>query len=160
MSPRDHQFRQLYANRFRHIVFKPIKKSDLEVNICIKDKCLSRVSQIQFLGTIIDDKLTRRPHIDYISKKLSKANAIIYRVKPYVTQETLCGLYCSLVYPYLNSCDVICGDTFKTHLKRIISLQREAVRCLNFRNHTDFSTGALTVELKFIKFSDLNKYLI
>ena len=42
-------------------VFKSIKKSDLEVNICINDKCLSRVSQVKFLGTIIDDKLTCYP---------------------------------------------------------------------------------------------------
>ena len=68
------------------IVFKTVKKSDLEVNICINDKRLSRVSQVKFLGTIIDDKLTWKPHIDYISKKLSKAIAIMYRLKAYVTQ--------------------------------------------------------------------------
>ena len=67
--------------------------SDFEVNLCINDKCLSGVSQVKFLGTIIDDKFTWRPHIHYISKKLSKAIAIMYRIKPYVTQETLCGLY-------------------------------------------------------------------
>ena len=83
----------------------------------------------------------------------------MYRIKPYVTQETLCGLYYSLVYPYLTYCNVIWGNTFKTHLKPIISLQRKAVRCLNFRNHNDFSTDALMIELKLIKFSDLNKYL-
>ena len=37
------------------IVFKAVKKSDLEVNVCIKDKRLSRVSQVKFLGTIIDE---------------------------------------------------------------------------------------------------------
>ena len=67
------------------IVFQSVKKPDLEVNICINDKCLSRVSHVKFLGTIIDDKLTCRPHIDYISKKLSTAIAIMYRIKPYVT---------------------------------------------------------------------------
>ena len=141
------------------IVFKSVKKSDLEVNLCINYKCLSRVNQLKFLGTIIDDKLTWRPHIDYISKKLSKAIAIMYRIKPYVTQETLCGLYYSLVDPYLTYCNVIWGNTFKTHLKPIISLQRKAVRCLNFRKHNDFSTDALMLELKLIKLSDLNKYL-
>ena len=59
------------------IVFKAVKKSYLEVNICINDKRLSRVSQVKFLGTIIDYKLTWKPHIDYKSKKLSKAIAII-----------------------------------------------------------------------------------
>ena len=141
------------------IVFKSVKKLDLELNLCINDKCLSRVNQVKFLGTIIDDKLTWRPHIDYISMKLSKAIAIMYRIKPYVTQETLCGLYYYLVFSYLTYCNVIWGNTFKTHLKPIISLQRKAVRCLNFRNHNDFSTDALMLELKLIKFSDLNMYL-
>ena len=129
------------------------------MNICINDKCLSRVSQVKFLGTIIDDKLTWKPHIDYISKKLSKAIAIMYRLKAYVTQETLCSLYYSLVYPYLTYCNVVWGNTFKTHLKPLISLQRKAVRCLNFRNHNEFGTDALMLELKLIKFCDLNKYL-
>ena len=141
------------------LFFKSVKKSDLEVNLCIHDKCLSRVNQVKFLGTIIDDKMTWRPHIDYISKKLSKAIAIMYRIKPYVTQETLCGLYYSLVYPYLTYCNVVWGNTFKTHLKPIISLQRKAVRCLNFRSNNVSSTDALMLELKLIKFSDLNKYL-
>ena len=100
-----------------------------------------------------------RPHINYISKTSSKAITIMYRIKPYVTQETRCGLYYSLVYPYLTYCNVVWGNTFKTHLKPIISLQRKAVRCLNFRNHNNFSTDALMLELKLIKFSDFNKYL-
>ena len=58
------------------IVFRTVKKSDLEVNICINDKRLSRVSRVKFLETIIDDKLTWKPHIHYISEKLSKAIAI------------------------------------------------------------------------------------
>ena len=83
----------------------------------------------------------------------------MYRIKLYVIQETLCGLYYSLVYHYLSNCNVIWGNTFKTHLKPITSLQRKALRCLNFLNHNDFSTDALMLELKLIKFCDLNKYL-
>ena len=122
----------------------------------MNDKCLSCVHQVTFLGTTIGYELTGRPHIDYISKKLSKAIAKLYRIKPNGTQETLCVLYYSLVYPYLTYCDVIWGNTFKTHLKPTISQQRKAVRCLNFHNHVDFSTDALMLELKF---SDSNKYL-
>ena len=69
------------------IVFKPVKKSDIEVNICINDKRLSHVSQVEFLGTIIDEILTWKPHIDHTSKKLLKAIAIMCRLKAYVTQE-------------------------------------------------------------------------
>ena len=53
------------------IVFKTVTKSDLEVNISINDKHPSHVSQVKLFGTISDDELTWKPHIDYISKKLS-----------------------------------------------------------------------------------------
>ena len=112
---------------------------------------------MKFLGTI--EKSTWKPHIDYISKKLSKADAIMYWLKAFVTLETLCSLYYSLVYPYLTYCNVAWGNIFKTHLKPLISLQRKAVRCLNFRNHNEFGTDAQMLELEFIKFCDLNKYL-
>ena len=129
------------------------------MNICINDKRLSHVSQVKFLGTIIDDKLTWKPPINYISKKLSKAIVIMYKLKAYDTQVTLCSLYYSLYHPYLTYCNVVWGNTFITHLKPLISLQRKAVRCLNFRNHKEFGIDALMLELKLIKFCDLNKYL-
>ena len=93
------QVNKLYSNveKSGFIHFKSVKKLDLEVDICINDTCLSRVSQVKFLGTIIDDKLTWQPHIDYISKKFSRAIAIMYRIKPSITQETLCGL-CILIW--------------------------------------------------------------
>ena len=68
-------------------------------------------------------------------------------------------MYHSLAYPYLTYCNVVWGNTFKTHLKSPISLKRKAVRCLNFRNHDEFGTDALMLEPKSIKFCDLNKYL-
>ena len=93
------------------------------------------------------------------SKKLSKAIASMCMLKAYVTQETMCSLYYSLVNPYLTYCNVVWGNTFKTHLKPLISLQRKTVRCLNFRNHNEFGIDALMLELTLIKFCDLNKYL-
>ena len=49
------QVNRLYldADESCFIVFKSVKKSDLEVNICTNDKCLSRVSQILFLGNTV-----------------------------------------------------------------------------------------------------------
>ena len=34
------------------------------------------------------------------------------------------------------------------------------LKCLNFRNHNDFSTDALMLDLKLIKFYDFNKYFV
>ena len=136
-----------------------MKKSDLEVNICVIDKRVYRVSQVKFLGTIIDDELTWKPQIDYISKKLSKAISIMYRLKAYEPQKTLCQLYYSLVYPYSTYCNVVWGNNSNAHLKHLISLQRKAVRCFDIRNHNEFGTDAFMLELKLIKFCDLNRHL-
>ena len=113
--------------------------------------CLSCQSS-EISGNYHYDKLTWEPQIDYISKKLSKAISIMYRLKAYDTQKTLCSLYCSLVYPYLTYCNVVWGNKFKAHLKPLIFLHRKAVRCFNVRNHKEFGTE----ELKLIKFCDLN----
>ena len=93
--------------------FKTAKKLDLKGNICINDKCLSRVSQVEFLRTIIHDKLTWKSHIDYLYQKLSKAIAIVYSLKAYFTQEAICGLYYCPCHPYTTYCNVVWGNTFK-----------------------------------------------
>ena len=51
------------------IVFKTVKELDLEVN----------VSHVKFMGTVIDDKLSWKPHM----------YKCMYKLKAYVTQKVM-----------------------------------------------------------------------
>ena len=49
-----------------------------------------------------------------------------------LNNETLCMLYNCFVYPYLNYCVDIWGDTFKTHLQTLVKLQKRVLRIISY----------------------------
>ena len=84
------------------MVFKPRQKREylnvkLEINQCTTD----RVKESMFVGVILDENLSRKPHTAIIAKKISKSIGIIYIVSLCLPTSTLCTLCYSLVYPYL-----------------------------------------------------------
>lgn len=94
----------------------------------INDVEIERVSEIKFLGVIIDNKLCWKPHITYIKAKMSKSIAILYKVKDLLNQKSLYTLYCSVVVPYITYCVEVWGNTYKTNTNPIVMLQKRAIR--------------------------------
>ena len=62
------------------------------------------VSEIKFLGVVIDNNLSWKSHVKHIKTKISKSLSIINKAKPYLDVNALRTLYCSLILPYLSYC--------------------------------------------------------
>ena len=73
-----------------------------DIEIKINNIAISRVKQVKFLGVIMDEKLTWKDHINYISRKISKCIAIMFELKFMVCNDTLKSLYYNLPYPYFT----------------------------------------------------------
>ena len=70
-------------------------------------------------------------------------------------------LYFILIHPDLLYEILVWGSTFKTHIKKIISLQNKAVRLI--ANNFDFklySTSSLYKQLSILKLSDIHKHKV
>lgn len=68
---------------------------------------LPRVSSSKFLGVIVDENLSWREHVDWISSKVNKSIGIIRKVSHLITTNCLMTLYYSLIYPYLSYCNIV-----------------------------------------------------
>ena len=94
-----------------------------------------------------------------MSNKISKNIGILYKLSSYVPKPTLRSVYFSLIYPYLNYCNIVSGNTFAIHLYPIIKYQKRAVRIIckaPYLAHTD----PLFYELKLLKLCDIHKYQV
>ena len=69
-------------------------KVNEEFIIKIDDKMVQRVFKTKFLGVTIDDKLNWKEHIKYISTKLSKTIAIMFKSNMVLDKNSLRTLYC------------------------------------------------------------------
>ena len=91
---------------------------------------LKRVSNVKFLGVILDEHLTWPDHILMIKNKVCKLVAIINSLKWKLPTGILRNLYNSFVLPYLTYCTTVWAGVSSNRLKRIFLLQKRLVRII------------------------------
>ena len=57
---------------------------------------------------------------------------VLSKLRHFVPPKTLFGIYNSLILPYLSYGLVAWGQAAKTHLEKLLRLQKRAVRLINF----------------------------
>ena len=96
----------------------------------VADPSILRINCTKYLGVLIDECLSFREHIDYISLKLTRNVGILRKLNYIFPRDILRKLYCSLLHPYLLYCRTVWGRTFPSHLRHIRVLQNKALRLL------------------------------
>ena len=135
----------LNIKKTNYIIFHPYQKR-INYNICIKAYDsrtktffdLERKDYVKYLGVIIDEHLSWKHHINYIALKISRNIGIISRLRHFVPLKTLLSIYNSLISPYISYGLIAWGQSSKSHLDRILVLQKRVVRLvyfLPFRTH-------------------------
>ena len=67
-----------------------------------------------------------------VALKISRNIGILAKLRHFVPPKTLFGIYNSLIFPYLSYGLVAWGQAAKTHLEKLLRLQKRAVRLINF----------------------------
>ena len=88
---------------------------------------------------MIDSHLTWKPHIDYVTTKISKTIGVIARLRHFVPQSILLNLYRSLVFPYLSYGLIAWGQASKSILYKILMLQKCVIRLVYFLAYREHS---------------------
>ena len=135
---------------------KPISDN---FNIILNGTIIDCKSSEKYLGLILDNSLSFKPHIEYVCSKVSKALGIIYRSRDFLPKSVLVSLYYSLVYPYLNYCILAWGNTFDSHLQPLRILQKKIIRIILFKSFGSPSSP-LFHELKLLKLDDIYVYRV
>ena len=143
------------TNKSNYIVFKPRQRRQLlDLNLEINKCSMNQVSEVVFLGVILDEHLSWKPHISHIARKISKSIGVIFKSSSCLPKSSLLLLYYSLVYPYLQYCVTVWGSTYRSNLERLIRLQKRVVRSIN-KDAYDAHTDPIFNELRILKFNDI-----
>ena len=130
----------LNVSKTKSMVFRTRKnRIDIDSNINMCGQKLDKVEKTKFLGVYIDKHLDWNEHINHVTNKLSRINAIIYNSRDYLTLNARIQLYNSFVLPHLSYCIAVWGDTSQYILKPLIILQKRIVRTIHYaqiRGHT------------------------
>ena len=145
----------LNTTKTKLILLSRNKKSKHDLKISINKENIKQVKNITFLGIVIDEFLTWRDHIDLISKKIIKCAAIISRIRHFTNLNSLKLIYFALVYPYLTYGNLIWGNAYKSHIQKLVNIQKKIVRLMTFKSYSDH-TEPIFNDLKILNLYKLN----
>ena len=105
-------------------------KRQQKVTIKIAKCPLQHKKVVKYLGVLIDENLSWKPHIDNINLKIRKGTGMIYKIRDVVTSTTLKTLYYSFIYPYLDYNIINWSIAPNTHLNKLRTSNKRAVKAM------------------------------
>lgn len=139
------------------LIFDNKVQDSSNINVILDGHQVDASPHAKFLGITIDDKLTWKQHISEVSKKLSKSNGVINRLKNFLPKKSLLTLYNALVLPHLNYSLLVWGNTQSTLLNSLFKLQKRVIRNIN-QTHYISHTAPLFIDSNTLTLYDLYKY--
>ena len=119
---------------------------------------IERKQEVKYLGVLIDQKLTWKPHINYVKNKISKCMWALTKIRPYVNVPTMKLIYYSLAYSHLQYC-TCWGGASRSALNPLISKQKSLARIIlkqPYLAHSD----PLFASLEFLKIDQIYNHKI
>jgi hypothetical protein len=121
----------LNVSKTHYMLFSPPRsKVSHNIKLYMNNTEIHSVNQTKFLGVMLDYKLSWKPHVKYISSKLSKNIGILTKAKRYLEFKSLSCLYYSFIYPYIVYCISVWGGANVTTLEPLIKVQKWAVKTI------------------------------
>ena len=87
---------------------------------------------VKYLGVLLDSNLSWKFRIDNVALKVSRTVGVVARLRRFVPRTTLLNIYQSLILPYLTNGLAAWGQPAKTHLQKILVLQKRVLRLMYF----------------------------
>ena len=72
------------------------------ITIELGSRTINSVSYVKYVGVLVDSSLTWEPHIIELSEKLARTVGMFFKIRHYVTCETLRLLYYSLFCSFIS----------------------------------------------------------
>ena len=129
----------LNAKRSDYVIFRPYqRKLNYSVNIEMIDNytqiptTLQCEDHVKYLGVLLDSNLSWKFQINNVALKISRTVGVVAHLRHFVPRTTLLNIYQSLILPYLTYGLAAWGQAAKTHLQKILVLQKRVLRLMYF----------------------------
>ena len=115
------------------LIFKSKHKKfedDLKIKLCSKRLYLTE--SVKYFGVKIDTNLSWQYHVNNLSIKLNRANALLFKIKKYVRLKILRSIYFATFDSHLSYFCLVWAQNCST-IQQIIVLQKKAIIIINFQ---------------------------
>ena len=105
-------------------------RARVEKSLKLANHRLKRVTEVKFLGVIIDENISWEPQINHLKKKLISSIIVIKRIKQFIPKNEYLKIYNSLFKSHISYCISFWGGISQNRLKSLFSIQKRCVRLL------------------------------
>ena len=105
-----------------------VKKTEL---VIFKSK-QKQSDGVKYLGVKIDGNLLWKSHIDYLSVKLNRANALLFKIRNLVNNSILRNIFISLYLSHILITTLVWSQNCHA-INRLVILQKKTLRIINFQ---------------------------
>ena len=105
----------LNVKKTEMIIFKSKQRKlegDFKIKLC--GKILDPTESVKYLGVKIDANLTWQHHVNDLSIKLNRANALLFKMRKYVSLKKLRPINFAIFGSYLSYCCLVWAQNFST----------------------------------------------
>ena len=135
--------------------FKKFKLiSNININLEGTPK-IQIVDHCKYLGIMLDNKLSWKPHIDLLVKKLSNVLRMLYRIRYYLPKSALLAITHSLFISHINYGILCWGRAGKTIQDPIKILFNKLIRCINFQPYRYSNVNSLFLKDQILQVDDI-----
>ena len=130
----------LNINKSNFVVFHSPANKPMEP-IILKFGCkrISRVNKVKFLGVLLDEALSWKPHLVELSRKPARSIGIFRQLRHFVPSNTLIIFYYALSYSFLTYGIIVWGATYDNYLQPVLTSQKKVIRVMTFSKSRDHS---------------------
>ena len=145
----------LNVGKTKFMLFHTAQKKNIKniiPKLKIGDVLIKRDENFNFLGLIINETLSWKPHVDSVSNRISKYVGVLNRLKRYLPGAILKTIYVSLVQSKMNYALLAWGY----NCGRLKKIQKKAIRIITNSKYLQHTTPIFK-QLNLLKLEDMFK---
>ena len=121
----------LNIKKTKYMIFsKKLKIPNPLVPLQINNYPIERGEKVKFLGFILDENLSWKAHVNYITTKICKMIGLFIKLRNTLHTNTLRNLYFSFIYTYLKNGIMVWGSAAATHISILEKCQKKVIRII------------------------------
>ena len=117
-------------------------KIPTEPSLTVDGIKISTVQQYEYLGMLLDDKLSMNEYADAMWKKANTKVGILARIRRFISEKTAARIYKTMIRPHMDYIDFVIDSSSADRVKKLDTLQKKALRrieyCMVKENRQDY----------------------
>lgn len=102
----------------------------VSINIANDKQSINEVSEVKYLGIILDKHLKWNPHIEHLTKKIRKLINKFYLLREFLNKKLLISIYKALIESLIRYGIIIWGGLYKSALNQLNVIQNYILKII------------------------------